>query len=97
METNVRTESFNKLYFSLPSDIRRQAVRAFQLFLSDPAHPSLRAHKLKKTREGLHLDGSISISISMPYRAIYIVDKGVNIWYWIGHKNEYATFTGKKT
>jgi hypothetical protein len=32
----------------------------------------------------------------MQYRAIYVVEDGVNIWYWIGTHAEYDQFIGEK-
>jgi hypothetical protein len=32
----------------------------------------------------------------MKYRAIYVVEGGLNLWYWIGSHNDYENFIGKK-
>jgi hypothetical protein len=46
--------------------------------------------------KGRHRKGSISVSITMKYRAIYVVEENVNVWYWIGTHNDFENFTGKK-
>ena len=38
--------------------------------------------------------GSISITPTMQYRAIYHDIDGINHWYWIGTHAEYKKFTG---
>jgi len=93
---NVRNEQFNTLYFALPSHVRLQAVAAFQRFLINPHHRSLRRHQLKKNHRGKHIDGSVSISIGMQYPALFVFDEqtDTNIWYWIGTHADYNHFTG---
>ena len=44
--------------------------------------------------------GAIGVGLG-PYRSrcgtsIYVVDEGVNVWYWIGSHNDYENFIGKK-
>jgi hypothetical protein len=50
---------------------------------------------LKDTKKGEHVPDSVSISITMQYRAIFVVVDGINVWYWIGSHSEYNRFTGK--
>jgi hypothetical protein len=40
------TRAFRETFASLPDDVRRQAQRAYRLFLRDPRHPSLRFKKV---------------------------------------------------
>ncbi len=37
----------------------------------------------------LLLRDQLSVSITMPYRAIYVSDGDTNVWYWIGSHGEY--------
>lgn len=37
----------------------------------------------------------MSVSITMQYRAIYVVDGDTNVWYWIGSHSDYNNFIGK--
>jgi len=62
--------------------------------LVNPAHPGLRCHPLEDTAKGRHRKGSYSVTITMQYRAIYVVDGEANVWYWIGNHNDYERFIG---
>lgn len=93
---NRTTRQFREQLAGLPAHILELTRQACLLFDRDPSHPSLRHHELKDTRKGRHEEGSFSVSITMQYRAIYVVRGAVNIWYWIGTHADYATFTGRK-
>lgn len=95
-QPNVRTREYKKLLAGLPLHIQQLAEGAFQLFEAHPQHPSLRHHALTSTGRGRHRAQSFSVSISNRYRAIYVVDGGTNVWYWVGSHEDYNTFTGKK-
>jgi len=81
---NVRNSEYRALYEPLSERLKQQAEDAFEMFLVNPAHPSLRRHGLTDTGKGKHRSGSISVSISIRYRVIYWIDGDVNVWYWIG-------------
>jgi hypothetical protein len=34
------------------------------------------------------------VSITMKYRALYVVEGDTNVWYWIGTHNDYENFIG---
>jgi hypothetical protein len=93
---NVRTRQYKDQLAALPREVRDLAELAFQKFLENPLHPALRNHPLDDTRKGRHRTGSRSVSVSMKYRAIYVVDGDTNVWYWIGSHADYDTFTGGK-
>jgi len=93
---NRRTVSFRAMFDALPSAIRAAAVAAFRMFVANPAHPGLRAHALAPTGRGRHLPGSVTVSVTMKYRAIYVVRDDVNVWYWIGSHADYDALVGKK-
>lgn len=78
----------------VPQTVQTQADKSFQLFLTNPGHKSLRWHQLKDNSRGSHRNGSISVSVNMQYRALYVVDGDTNVWYWIGTKAEHDIFTG---
>jgi hypothetical protein len=84
------------MFAALPSEVQKLARDAYKLFVQNPAHPSLRHHGLDDTKKGRHKVGSFSVSITMQYRAIYVIDNGVNVWYWIGTHAQYKTFTASK-
>ena len=93
---NRRTWAFLGMFAALPVEIRDAARAAFGMFLQHPQHPALRSHELKPTKKGHHLPNSISVSVTKQYRAIYVVNNGVNVWYWIGSHADYDTFVGRK-
>ena len=78
---NRRTREFRAQFDRLPTNIRQIATDKFILFLRDPTHPSLRRHELVDEGRGRQRRGSISVAITMQYRAIYVVEAGVNVWY----------------
>lgn len=93
---NVTTRGFREMYLRLSGPNRELARAAYRAFRRDPSHPGLRAHELKPTHRGRHLPNSVSVSISMKYRAICRVEGDVNVWYWIGSHNAYENYIGRK-
>ena len=93
---NRTTRQFREQLAALPPHILELARQACILFDQDPSHRSLRHHELKDVKKGSHEEGSFSVSITMQYRAIYVVRGGINIWYWVGTHADYETFTGRK-
>ena len=93
---NRRTPEFRDLFAALGEAGHAAARASYGVFLRDPNSPSFRAHALQATHRGRHLPGSISVSISMKYRAICRVEGDVNVWYWIGSHNAYENYIGKK-
>ena len=95
-ERNRTTEQYRDQYARLPADVQELVREACVLFDNDPAHHSLRHHELKENKRGSHLTGSFSVSITLRYRAIYVVaPDGQNVWYWIGTHAQYNRFTGE--
>ena len=84
------------MFAKLPPRIRAVARAAYRRFLVNPDHAALRRHDLMDSDKGRHRSGTWSVSITMQYRALYVVDEGVNVWYWIGSHNDYENFIGKK-
>ena len=64
-------------------------------FHRNPEAKSFRLHPLHNRKATSHKDGSFSVSIGGKYRALFVVDDEVRIWYWIGTHSEYDTFVGK--
>ena len=93
---NVRTAEFRALYARLPESIRRLGVDRFRHFRANPGHPSLRLPELADDRRGRHRTGSRSVAITMQYRAIYVVEGDVNVWYWVGTHGDNDDFTGRE-
>ncbi len=94
---NRTTEQYRKLYAALPAHIQQGVRDTCVIFDADPNANSLRIHNLTANKRGQHQDGSISVSVTMKYRAIYVkAADGMNVWYWIGTHADYDVFTGKK-
>ena len=77
------TRKFWRLFSNLPIEIQRDAKRAYRLFQSNPAHPSLQFKKLEGE------DGLYSARIGLEYRALAVMKKDRIVWYWIGSHSEY--------
>lgn len=93
---NRTTAQFRKQFDQLPKRVQALTRQACVLFDQNPAHPSLRHHELADNKKGHHVPGSFSVSVTMQYRAIYVEDRGINVWYWIGTHADYDAFTGGK-
>lgn len=94
---NCRTAQFREMFDALPQRIQALARAAFEQFLANPNHPSLRHHELRDNARGKHRTASRSVTVTMQYRAIYVVDEPacMNVWYWIGTHADYNHFTGR--
>jgi hypothetical protein len=64
------------------------------LYDANPNLSSFRRHELREIKKGHHVPGSISITPTMQYRALYVEVDGINEWYWIGTHADYKRFTG---
>jgi hypothetical protein len=93
---NRRLPDFFERFGRLSASDRAAAKKAFLLFIRNPRHPSLRLHALRDNAKGRHRKGSLSVSVTKTLRAVYVVNDGVNDWYWIGTHAEYDAFTGVK-
>lgn len=74
------TESFWRLYDTLPERVRAQADQAFALLRSDSQHPSLHFKPIGRFR---------SARVSRQYRALAIAEGDDCIWFWIGNHDDY--------
>ncbi len=77
------TRQFRRLFADLPSDVQRDAKRAYRVFMRDPEHPGLHFKKLEGE------DHIYSARIGLDYRALAVMKKGRIVWYWIGSHAEY--------
>lgn len=77
------TRQFWRLFSELPSEVQRDAKRAYGLFQSNPSHPSLHFKKLEGENE------IYSARIGLGYRALAVVKKDRIVWYWIGSHSDY--------
>ena len=81
---SVRTLQFRKRYAALPAEIQRKADEAYQLFRSDPSHPSLHFKKLEDGNPEMW-----SVRIDHHYRALGLKRGDTIAWVWIGTHREY--------
>lgn len=78
------TEDFWKLYHGLPPQIREAACEAFQKFLKNSAHPSLRLERLRFDNRAW------SVRVTRNYRAVARrYEDGGWLWFWIGSHEEF--------
>lgn len=63
------TRKFDKQFKSLDNKTRKQALKAIELFMKDPSHPSLRFRKIKGT------NNFFEVSVNMSVRIIVEVTK----------------------
>jgi hypothetical protein len=84
------TADFWERYRGLPSHIRGAAREAFQKFLENPAHPSLRLERLR-------FDGRAwSVRVTRNYRAVARrYDNDDWLWFWIGSHEEFDRYFPK--
>ena len=93
---NVRTAGFREQLAKLPPAIQQAANEAYEAFLRDPFDPSLERHDLYDSKKGRHRAGSVAVSITRRYRAIFVPDGNTNVWYWIGSHQDYNNLVGRK-
>ena len=75
--------SFWRCYEALDLRIQEAARRSYQLFLANPAHPSLRLKKLAGH------DRIWSVRINDSFRALAERDGDTVVWFWIGSHNDF--------
>jgi hypothetical protein len=93
---NKRSKEFEKLYGRMCNTAKPLIDGALSLYLENPAHPSLRMHKLKDSKKGRHQNGSVAISVSRHVSAICVPAGETNLWYWVGSHEAYNNFTGSR-
>jgi len=77
------TDRFWQAYRKLPSDVRKQARKAYQAFSQDPYHPSLQFKRVHSVQP------VYSARVSRDYRALAVRDEDVLLWFWIGSHADY--------
>jgi len=85
--------SFWEAYASLDPSLRSRVRKAYELWLNNPFHPSLR-FKCINTQEDIW-----SVRVSRGYRAVGVAGKNVAdgntvTWFWVGKHEEYERFFG---
>ncbi|NEO39575.1 MAG: hypothetical protein F6J90_25875 [Moorea sp. SIOASIH] len=77
------TPDFWKTYAILPTSVKEQARKAYQIWQQNPFHPSLH---FKKVGNNLW-----SARITRNYRALAIKKGNDYYWIWIGTHDQYQT------
>lgn len=77
------TRRFWDLFRVLPTPVRALAVKNYELWLRDPAHPSLHFHRLRGSQD------RYAVRLGDHYRAIGRMEAGAITWVWIGTHAEY--------
>ena len=85
MVQSLATAQFWDLFDRLPEDIQARADKQYELFSSDPDHPSLHLKKI----------GAFwSVRVTDAYRALAFRDASEFTWFWIGSHDEYERIIG---
>ncbi len=85
-----RKKQFTQLYDRLPLRIRDKAEEKFQLFLSNPNHPSFQVKIVQATaqRPRPHWE----YRIDRNYRATCFRDGDTYVWVFIGNHDDFERF-----
>jgi plasmid maintenance system killer protein len=86
--TSRTRPSFRRAFATLDPRVKAAARRAYQLFMQDPGHPSLRFKKLQGYQNVW------SVRINEQYRAVGERDGDTIEWAWIGTHNEFDSHFG---
>jgi plasmid maintenance system killer protein len=79
--TSKARRSFWAAFATLPQEVQRTARQKFELWRSDPFHPSLHFKELRS--------GVWSVRVNQQYRALAMRDGDLIAWFWIGPHSEY--------
>ena len=87
--TSHTNKNFRKLFRELPADVQTTARKAYGIWRSNPAHPSL---EFKKVHNTLPI---FSVRVSLGWRAVGVKKGNVMTWFWIGSHNDYDKLLGQ--
>ena len=80
------TKGFRKQLDALPTEVQEQADRAYDLWRSDPYHPSLQFKQVSR-RQPIY-----SVRVGIGYRAFGLRETDHVYWFWIGSHAQYDEF-----
>ncbi len=80
---SVATRRFWNYFHNLPESVQILATKNYQLWRSDPHHPSLHFRKLRGS------DDRFTVRIGEHYRAVGKLTDEKMTWIWIGTHAEY--------
>ena len=74
---------FWKFYEKLPPEIQENADQAYQLWKSNPFHPSLQFKRVTPKKP------LYSVRVGLGYRALGWREGNTITWFWVGNHDEY--------
>lgn len=77
------TRKFWKHFNSLSPDIQQRATVAFDLWSSDPHHPSLHFKRVDDN------EPIFSARVGKSHRALCVMEEDAATWFWIGTHDDY--------
>lgn len=77
------TARFWKHYERLPKEIMQQADEAYEIWKTNPFHPSLQFKRVDPK------DPIYSVRVGLHYRALGWLERDTIAWFWIGDHEEY--------
>jgi mRNA-degrading endonuclease RelE of RelBE toxin-antitoxin system len=77
------TKAFRKALDQLPEAIRKQVIKAYEIWQSDPYQGSLQ-FKLVSQRQPIY-----SVRVGLNYRVLGLLENDHIYWFWIGSHAEY--------
>ena len=80
---SVTTERFRRQYAAAGEQRQRQIRRAYQLWLENPAHPSIRFKKIHNS------EPIYSARVDLDWRALGVMQNDTVVWFWVGPHDEY--------
>jgi len=77
------TSAFRNLLAALPNRVRRDARKAWRMWLADRGAPGLQFKKLK-------LNGDYwSARVNDDHRVVGVMRGGAIVWFWVGSHHDY--------
>lgn len=92
MMNSSRTKRFHELFLLLPQRVQETAQKNYQLWKSNPFHPSLEFKEVKP-KERIW-----SVRVGIGWRALGVMKPGEEkiVWFWVGSHADYDKILGKK-
>jgi len=75
---------FWRFYDNLSAEVQQRAVKAYQLWQSNPPHPGLQFKRVDPQ------DPIYSVRVDKGYRALGWLEDDTVTWFWIGNHNDYT-------
>jgi mRNA-degrading endonuclease RelE of RelBE toxin-antitoxin system len=80
--------SFWDAYRKLDPSVRVRIKKAYELWLNDPFHPSLRFKCINQP------ENIWAVRVSRGYRVVGVLDGDTVTWFWAGSHDDYERFFG---